>query len=81
MPIHEYEMPNGGIIEIVESSQTVIPKSWKRLMSIGSFSTGSVKEQGMSEKVKEGYYKRECESGSRFSSKYSKKQIKTAWGW
>ena len=81
MPIHEYEMPNGGIVEIVESSQTVIPKDWKRLMSIGSFSTGSVKEQGMSESVKAGYYKRECEDGSRFKSGYSKKKIKAAWGW
>lgn len=81
MPIHEYEMPNGRIVEIVESSQTVIPKGWKRLMSIGSFSTGSVKEQGMSESVKAGYYKRECEDGSRFKSSYSKKKIKAAWGW
>ena len=74
-------MPNGRIVEIVESSQTVIPKGWKRLMSIGSFSTGSVKEQGMSESVKAGYYKRECEDGSRFKSSYSKKKIKAAWGW
>ena len=81
MPIHEYEMPNGRIVEIVESSQTVIPNGWKRLMSIGSFSTGSVKEQGMSESVKAGYYKRECEDGSRFKSSYSKKKIKAAWGW
>ena len=73
-------MPNGGIIEIVESRATVIPKGWKRLMSSGSFSTGSVQEETMADKIKKGYYKAECDSGSRFKSQFSVKSIKRAWG-
>lgn len=82
MPLHEYVTADGRIVEILQGAKaTKVPSSWKRIISAVSFSTGSVKEQGMSEKVKAGYYKRECEGGSRFASKYSKNQIKTAWGW
>lgn len=82
MPLHEYLTANGRVVEVLHGTEpTKVPDSWKRIISAVSFSTGSVKEQGMSEKVKAGFYRNECESGSRFRSKYSKKQIKTAWGW
>jgi len=82
MPFIEYETPEGEVVEVFHRSRKdKAPKNSKRLISAASFSTGSVKEEGMSEKVKGGYHRSECEKGSRFRSNYSKKQIKTAWGW
>lgn len=81
MPIREYLTPTGSIIEVIDGDGTVLPRGSKRLMSCGSFSTGSVREENMSDKVKAGYYKKECDTGSQFKSRFSKKQIKAAWGW
>ncbi len=82
MPIREYENEDGEIVEILHGAQEVtIPAGWRKVISAGSFSTGSVREETMGDKIKKGYYKEECKSGSRFKSQFSTKSIKKAWGW
>lgn len=82
MPIREYETEDGEIVEVLQGSQEqAVPAGWKKIISSGSFSTGSVRERTMGDSIRKGYYKAECQSGSRFKSRFSAKAIKKAWGW
>lgn len=82
MPIREYENEDGEIVEILHGAQEPsIPAGWRKVISSGSFSTGSVREESMGDKMKKGYYKAECDKGSRFKSRFSASSIKKAWGW
>lgn len=82
MPIREYETEDGEIVEVLHgASEQAVPAGWKKVISAGSFSTGSVRQETMADSIKKGYYKAECTKGSQFKSRFSAKAIKKAWGW
>lgn len=82
MPIREYVTESGELVEVLHGAREVlIPSGWRKVISKASFSTGSVREETMSDKMKKGYHKAECANGSRFKSRFSVKSIKRAWGW
>ena len=82
MPIREYMTEDGGIVEFLQGfKDTSTPKGLKKLISSASFSTGSVREESLPDRMKKAYYKKECDLGSRFKSSYSKSTVKKAWGW
>ena len=82
MPIREYVTDGGELVEVLQGSgDSSVPKGWKKLISSASFSTGSVREESLPDKMKKAYYKKECDLGSRFKSSYSKSTVKKAWGW
>lgn len=86
MPLHTFEAPDGSTVErIVKHGTnriTVNGVKHTRLAVPESFAMpgSAVGMAPQKEQVREGYYQLECDKGSRFNSKYSKKKIKQAWG-
>ena len=86
MPLHTFEAPDGSTVERivkhgtnritvngVKHTRLTVPEPFA--MPLNTPGMAPQKEQ-----VMEGYYQLECDKGSRFNSKYSKKKIKQTWG-
>ena len=86
MPLYTFESESGEVVE------KVVPMGTSRLAIGGekysrktepvrfAYTGRAVGVASQTEQVKDGYYKLECEQGSRFKSSFSKKTIKQAWG-
>lgn len=86
MPLYTFRAANGDSVEELVSAGTSSIKvgdmTYLRVTEPQPFAmsgvSGGIPSQG--EQVKHGYYKLECEKGTRFDSQFSKKKIKQAWG-
>ena len=83
MPLYVYENGEGNKIEELRlfKDRDRCPDGYKRVLNPQPISyTGTVSDPtDMRNSVLKGYYKHECKHGSRWSSEFSKNQIKTAW--
>ena len=87
MPIYTFVSEGGEVVEdIVPPKTTRITRDgvdYKRCIANEGFTVANqVKTPSQAEQVKGGYYKLECDEGSRFQrqSQFTTKQIKKAWG-
>jgi hypothetical protein len=86
MPIYTFKSKDGEQLEELVSNSTTRKikrngKVYLRNELPEAFAvTGQVRSKSFAESMKAGYYKAECEGGSRFSSNYSKGRIKKVWG-
>jgi len=83
MPIYVYENEVGERIEEIRLAKDKdrCPEGYKRVhipqpIALTGHATSPT---NMKAGVMRGYYQEECNAGSRWSSKYSKAQIKKAW--
>jgi len=83
MPIYVYENESGVRIEEIRllKDRDKCPDGFRRVPDPQptSFTGNAQNPTNMAYGVLKGYYNEECNSGSRWSSKYSKKQILKAW--
>ena len=87
MPIYSFVSEDGEVVdEIVPNGTdrlTIDGKDYRRSLADEGFTVANqVKIPSQAEQVKGGYYKLECDEGSRFQrqSQFTTKQIKKAWG-
>ena len=83
MPIYVYENESGVRIEEIRllKDRDKCPNGYHRVSDPQptSFTGTASNPTNMKEGVMKGYYNEECKAGSKWSSKYSKKQILKAW--
>jgi hypothetical protein len=84
MPIYVYKDEHGHAVELVRSvsERDNAPAGFRRVTAPQSIfvANGAMSPIDMKTNVMKGYYKDECENGSRRKSSYTPKQIKAAWG-
>ena len=83
MPIYIYENESGDRIEEMRhiSERDNAPAGFKRIEEPQLVSVSGIASSptNMKEGVLKGYYREECNAGSRWKSDYSKSQIKKVW--
>lgn len=83
MPLYVYENDMGERIEELRLSKDRdrCPDGFTRVETPQpiSFTGNSANPTNMKDGVLKGYYKQECDHGSRWKSEFSKNQIKQAW--
>ena len=84
MPLYVYRNERGQTVEMVKSvgNRDDAPDGFKRETAPQSIfvANGAIPPTDMKSNVMKGYYRDECENGSRRKSSYSPRQIKAAWG-
>jgi hypothetical protein len=84
MPLYVYENDSGDRVEELRLSKDkdVCPEGYKRVVipQPVAFTGVASNPSNMKDGVLKGYYKQECDHGSKWKSEFSKKQIKQAWG-
>jgi hypothetical protein len=83
MPVYIYKNDRGDTVELVRSvnDRNQAPKGFERVTVPQKIYThsGAPSPTDIKSNILKGYYREECRSGSRRTSKYTPKQIKAAW--
>jgi hypothetical protein len=82
MALIEFIGPAGERVERLTRHDTRTIKVRGRLYQrapVQSFAVRTLRDVDQKDQVLTGYYREECQKGSRFRSKFSKAQIKRAW--
>jgi len=82
MALIEFVGPSGERVERLTSHDTRTIEVRGRLYHrapVQSFAVRTLRDVDQQDRVLAGYYREECQKGSRFRSKFSKAQIKRIW--